>query len=130
MDGMDPTRRDAAIPDHLRQVIGAAAELELELASDGFWPDEDEERAVRRDAIASAVRTIDAWETDACSPTEIARLARRAAREQQPDSWPSTLAEADDLIARAGLARDLLLVGDTLDAGPGEDRGDPPRERP
>jgi hypothetical protein len=127
MDGVDPTPQVVVVPDHLRRVIGAAAALELEMASDGFWPDEDEERAARRDAIASAVRTIDAWETDACSPTEIARLARRAAREQEPDHWPSTLAEADDLIARAGLARDLLLVGDTLDAGPGEDRGDPPR---
>jgi hypothetical protein len=126
MDGVDPTWRDVAVPDHLRQVIGAAAELELELASDGFWPDEDEERAVRRDAIASAVRTVDAWATDACRPTEIARLARRAAREQQPDHWPSTVAEADDLIARARMTRDLLLVGDTLDAGPGRDREHPP----
>lgn len=127
MDGMDPTGQRAAVPEHLRRVIGAAAELELELASEGLWPDDADEQATRRDAIASAVRTIDAWRASACTAPEIARLARRAAEEQQADGWPRTLAEADDLLARAGFARDLLLVSDTLDARPEQDHARPPR---
>lgn len=127
MDGMDPTRGGVAVPEHLRQVIGEAAELELESASEGLWPDDVDAQAARRDAIAAAVRTIDAWNASTCTATEVARLARRAAEEQQADDWPRTLAEADDLIARAGLARDLLLVSDALDGRPEEDRARPPR---
>lgn len=127
MDGVDTTRRGAAVPEHLRQVIGEAAELELEVASEGLWPDDVDAQAARRDAIAAAVRTIDAWNASACTATEVARLARRAAEEQQGDGWPRTLAEADDLIARAGLARDLLLISDTLGGSPVEDQAHPPR---
>ncbi|HMJ35715.1 MAG TPA: hypothetical protein VK501_17540 [Baekduia sp.] len=113
MDDADPT-----VPGPLRLVLGAAAELELELASDGFWPDEPEARAEKRDRLRRAARTVDTWEADACSRKELATLAHMAAGEQEPGRWPRTIEEAAELVERAALTRDLILFRDAVGGKP------------
>jgi hypothetical protein len=121
MDKADPTSLCGEvphIPDHLRPALEAAAELELELSSDGFWPDEPEERSAKRDAIMRAARVVHLWEAGSCTREQVALLAHRAAIEREPRAWPCTLAEADDLIPRLALTRDLLLLRDALGGRP------------
>jgi hypothetical protein len=121
MDDEDPT-----VPAHLRSALGDAAELELELATDGHWPDDDDQRTAHRDGIMRAARVIDLWEADCCTREQVGQLARRAADEQEPRRWPRTIEEADDVIVRAGLTRDLILLRDTLGARPTQEELDDP----
>jgi hypothetical protein len=121
MDKADPTSLRGEvphIPDHLRPALEAAAELELELSSDGFWPDAPEERIAKRDAVMRAARVLDRWDEGSCTREQIALLAHRAAIEREPQAWPCTLAEVDDLIPAALLTRDLLLLRDALGGWP------------
>jgi len=112
MDDVDPT-----VPAHLRPLLGAAAEHELEAITDHEWP-ADDARATRRTAIMATADMMNNCEANVLAPGEIARLAERAATEQQPDSfigtWPSSIAEADELARRVGLTRDLLQLRDTF----------------
>jgi hypothetical protein len=121
MDDMDPT-----VPDLLRPLLGAAAELELEHASDGFWPDEPTAHRAKREDIMHAARVIDRWETDASTREAIVRLARVAVGEQEPGRWPRTIEEAEDLLSRAALTRDLILLRDVLDGKPTQEEPDEP----
>jgi hypothetical protein len=121
MDDVDPT-----VPDRLRPLLGAAAEFELEMASDGFWPREQTERGAKRDKLMSAARMLDRWEIDACTHEEIAHLARVAVGEQEPGRWPRTIEEAEDLILRAALARDLIVLRDVLGGRPTQEELDEP----
>jgi hypothetical protein len=113
MDDVDPI-----VPDHLRTVLGAAAEQEFEAVSGGHWPDDDDARAAHRDAIRAASHMVDNWEAGCPTREEVVRLARRAIGEQQPrefiGQWPTTLDEVDGLIARAILTRDLIQYRDAL----------------
>jgi hypothetical protein len=121
MDKADPTSLRGEvphIPDHLQPALEAAAELELELSSDGFWPDAPKERIAKRDAIMQAARILDRWDEGSCTREQIALLAHRAAIEREPRTWPGTLAEVDDLIPAAVLTRDLLLLRDALGGWP------------
>jgi hypothetical protein len=119
MDDEDPT-----VPAHLRPALGAAAELELELSTDGHWPDEDEPRAAHREEIMRASRVVDLWAADCCTREQVGKLAHRAAAEQQPGRWPRTLGEADDVVRRAALTRDLIMLRDTLGARPTQEELD------
>jgi hypothetical protein len=130
MDDVDPTSRGGEvphIPDHLRPALGAAAELELELASDGHWPPGDEaERPDKRDRVLQAARTVDNWEASGCTREEVGKLACVAVGEQEPGRWPRTLEEADDIVSRAALTRDLILFRDVMGARPTQQDIDEP----
>lgn len=113
MDDADPT-----VPGHLRPALDAAAELELEHASDGFWPGAREARAEKRDRILRAARMVEAWQAGTCSREELATLARTAVGDQEPGRWPHTLKEATELVASAALTRDLIALRDALGGKP------------
>lgn len=117
MDAVDPT-----VPAHLRPLLGAAAEHELEAITDHEWPADDAARANRRDAVMKATEMVDNWKAGDLTTADVARLAERAAADQQPadfiGTWPTSLAEADELIWRTGLTRDLLQLRDTLGGRP------------
>jgi hypothetical protein len=121
MDGENPT-----VPDHLRLLLGAAAELELEHATDGYWATEGDERAVARARLLQVVRMGENWDADACSREEIAKLARLAVPQCQPIRWPRTLAEADHVVRQAGLTRDLILFRDAVGGIPTQEELDEP----
>jgi hypothetical protein len=121
MDEADPI-----VPAHLRPVLGAAAELLLEVSTDGFWPDKPEGRETQRRTIMEAARVIDLFAADSCTREQIAKLARMAAAEQDPGRWPRTLEEADELIRRAALTRDLTLLRDALGGRPTQEELDEP----
>jgi hypothetical protein len=91
MDGENPT-----VPDHLRPLLGAAAELELEHATDGYWSTDGDERAVARARLLQVARTAENWGAGTCSREEIAKLADGAGPEA---------ADALDVLADVGLAR-------------------------
>jgi hypothetical protein len=134
MDGRDTTRGAAEqrtephqLTEYVERALHAAVELELESASDGFWPAGDDERDKRRDGIVDAVHLRDRWLANEQTTADIARLADRAAEEQfprdwpmpWPEPWPTTIEQADDLVTladelavRATVARDLLVVRD------------------
>jgi hypothetical protein len=113
MDDADP-----CVPAHLRTALGAAAELELEYASDGFWPDEPNARAEKRDRLLRAARTVESFPAGTCSREELATLARTAVGEQEPGRWPRTVEEATELVERAALTRDLILLRDAVGGKP------------
>lgn len=105
----------------MTNALDAAAEGELESASDGFWPDEEDQRAEHRDAIVDTVHMRDRWRAGEATTADVARLANRASEDQRPidwPGWPTTTEAANDLIARLHAARDLLVVRDAaLGAG-------------
>jgi hypothetical protein len=113
MDDVDPS-----VPAHLRPLLGAAVERELETTTDRLWPDGDDERAAHRDAVINASRMADNWAAGACPRQQIVRLSEHAAGDQQPADlvgrWPTSIEEADDLLRRVSLTRDLLLLRDAL----------------
>jgi hypothetical protein len=113
MDDADPT-----VPGHLRPALDAAAELELEHASDGFWPGSPEARAEKRDRILRAARMVESWQAGTCSREELATLARTAVGDQEPGRWPRTIEEATELIVCAALTRDLIALRDALGGKP------------
>jgi hypothetical protein len=112
------------VPAHLRPALGAAAEWELETATDGFWPDAPDERIEKREEIMRAVRLVEMWEADSCSREQIAKLARAAAAEQDPGRWPRTVEEAEELVRRAPLTRDLIVLRDVLGGRPTQEELD------
>lgn len=113
MDAVDPT-----VPAHLRPLLGAAVERDLETTTDRLWPDGDAERAAHRDAVINASRMVDNWAAGTCPRQQVARLSDHAASDQQPADligrWPTSIDEADDLLRRVTLTRDLLLLRDAL----------------
>jgi hypothetical protein len=115
---------DLIVPAHLRPALGAAAECELEMATDGFWPDEPGDRIEKREEIMRAVRLVEMWEADSCSREQVAKLARAAAAEQDPGRWPRTVEEAEELVRRAPLTRDLIVLRDALGGRPTQEELD------
>lgn len=109
------------VPGHLRAVLGAAAREELELASDGLWPDEADEYDAMLDRVTRAVHAIERWEAGASSREEVAKQAALAVEMQEPASWPTTLEEADDVLNHATLTRDLIVLRDELDGKPSQE---------
>lgn len=113
MDAVDPT-----VPAHLRPLLGAAAEHELEATTDHEWPADDNARSTRRDLVISTAHMADNYEADVLTQDQVVRLAERAAADQQPPDfigpWPTSIAEADKLLKQVGLTRDLLQLRDTL----------------
>lgn len=113
MDDVDPT-----VPAHLRPLLGSAAEHELEAITDHEWPAELDARATRRQAVMAATAMVNATEANALTHAQVALLADRAASDQQPSefvgTWPTSIAQADELLRRARLTRDLLQLRDTL----------------
>lgn len=107
MDDADPT-----VPDHLRPLLGAAAEDELESVTDHDWPADYDGRVSRRKAILEATDLVRHWTAGTASREEIGRLAKRAAEDQQPAEWhgpwPRTHAQAEALIAVAAVTYDLI----------------------
>jgi hypothetical protein len=121
MDDADPI-----VPARLRRALGAAAEFDLEMAADGFWPDEPEDRSQHLEAIMRASRVVDLLKARSCSREQIGKLARIAAAEQDPGRWPRTIEEADELIKRARLTRDLIALRDQCGGRPTQDELDAP----
>jgi hypothetical protein len=115
MDGENPT-----VPDHLRPLLGAAAEVELEHAIDG------DERAIARARLLQVARTAESWGAGTCSREEIAKLARLAVPQCQPIRWPRTLEEADHVVRQASLTRDLILFRDAVGGMPTQEELDEP----
>jgi hypothetical protein len=113
MDAVDPT-----VPAHLRPLLGAAAERELEAITDHEWPADLDARASRHDAVMTTADMFNKWEADVSTPAEVARLAERAAADRQPPdfigTWPMSIAQADELLRQVGLTRDLLQLRDAL----------------
>jgi hypothetical protein len=121
MDDANPT-----VPDHLRPLLGAAAELELEHATDGYWSTDGDERAVARSRLLQVARTAENWGAGTCSREEIAKLARLAVPQCQPIRWPGTLEEAEHVVGQAGLTRDLILFRDAVGGMPTQEELDEP----
>jgi hypothetical protein len=123
------TPMDDAVPTvagHLRPALGAAADLELEHASDGFWPEEPTARAEKRDHLLRTARTVTSWQAGTCSREDLATLARTAVEEQDPGRWPRTMEEATELVERAALTRDLILFRDAVGGKPTQKELDEP----
>jgi hypothetical protein len=121
MDDANPT-----VPDHLRPLLGAAAELELEHATDGYWATDGDERSVARARLLQVARTAENWDAGTCSREEIATLARLAVPECDPGRWPRTMEEADHVVRQAGLTRDLILFRDAVGGMPTQEEIDEP----
>jgi hypothetical protein len=114
------------VPGHLRAVLGAAAREELEFASDGCWPDDEGEYDAMLDRVTRAVHAIERWEAGTCTREEVAKLATVAVGVLEPGRWPRTLEEADDVLTRASLTRDLIVLRDALGGKPSQDEpGEP-----
>lgn len=118
--------RDEApqVPDHLRAALSSAAREELEFASDGSWPDDEDEYAARLDRVTQAVDALKNWKAGTCTRNQIAKLTTVAIGEQEPARWPLTIKEADDVIGRATLTRDLILLRDALGGKPRQEELD------
>ena len=114
------------VPGHLHAVLGAAAREELEFACDGGWPEDEDEYDAILDRVTRASRAIEHWEAGTCSREEVAKLAAVAVGMQEPVRWPCTLAEADDVISRASLTRDLIVLRDGLGGKPSHEGVDEP----
>jgi hypothetical protein len=105
-------------------VLGATVELEFELSTDSSsWPDDDGARDAHRGYLMAKAHMVDNWEAGCPSREELVLLARRAIEEQhpaeyQPGPWPRTIEEADELITRLTLTRDLMQFRDTLGGKP------------
>jgi hypothetical protein len=121
MDDANPT-----VPDHLRPLLGAATELELEHATDEYWSTDGDERGIARARLLRAARTAENWGAGTCSREEIAKLARIAVPECEPGRWPRTLEEADHVVRQAGLTRDLILFRDAVGGMPTQEELDEP----
>ncbi|HEX5925564.1 MAG TPA: hypothetical protein VFY45_17150 [Baekduia sp.] len=113
-DSASPGDEVPQVPGHLRAVLGAAAREELEFASDGCWPDDGDEYDAMLDRLTRAVYAIERWEAGTCTGEEVAKLAAVAVGMQEPARWPRTLREADDVLNRARLTRDLIVLRDAL----------------
>lgn len=113
MDAVDPT-----VPAHLRPLLGTAAEHELEAVTDHEWPVNPDARSCRRTAVMTTANMVNNWNVGASTHVEVARLAERAAADQQPPefigTWPVSVTQADELLRRVGLTRDLLQLRDAL----------------
>jgi hypothetical protein len=115
------------IPDHLHQLLAEAAECELELAADGAWPHAtDAWHDTHLERVLAAARVIERWRAGTCTREDIAKLARRAVDEQEPDRRPRTLEEADDVVNASTLTRDLVLLRDALGGRPTQEELDEP----
>ena len=114
------------VPGHLRAALGAAAREDLEFASDGLWPDDEDEYEEMLDRVTRAVHTIEHWEAGDYTREEVARLAAVAAGMHEPVRWPRTLEEADDVLSRATLTRDLIVLRDELGGEPSQEEADEP----
>jgi hypothetical protein len=114
------------VPGHLHAVLGAAAREELEFACDGCWPDDEDEYDAMLDRVTRAVHAIEHWEAGTCTREELAKLAAIAVGEQESGRWPRTLEEADDVLSRASLTRDLIVLRDALGGKPSQEEFDEP----
>jgi hypothetical protein len=114
------------VPHHLRAALSSAAREELEFASDGCWPDDEGEYAARLDRVMQAVDTIKNWEASTCTREEVTKLAAIAVGMHEPGRWPRTIEEADDVLDRATLTRDLILLRDALSDMPPQEELDEP----
>jgi hypothetical protein len=108
------------VPAHLVAVLAAAAEDVLLMVTErGGWPKEAAERIAHRDEIQQAARVIDLFEAGCCSRDQVAALAGHAVwRNEPPSRWPQTVEEVDELLARVGQTRDLIVLRDALGGEP------------
>lgn len=122
MDGENLT-----VPDHLRSLLGAAAEVELEHATDGYWATDGDERAVARARLLQVARTAESWGAGACS--------REENREARSPCGPGMRAGPltahvgggrPRVVRQAGLTRDLILFRDAVGGMPTQEELDEP----
>jgi hypothetical protein len=114
------------VPGHLHAVLGAAARDELEFACDGCWPEDEDEYDAMLARVMRAVHAIEHWEAGTCTREELAKLAAIAVGEQEPGRWPRTVEEADDVLYRASLTRDLIVLRDASGGKPSQEELDEP----
>ena len=109
---------DPQVPDHLRNLLGAAARQELEFATDGVWPEDSEEADAMETRVTQAIRARDNWKADCLTREEVAKLAHIAVGMRAPGRWPRTVGETYDVARDLVLTRDLLILRDTLGGMP------------
>jgi hypothetical protein len=129
MNTDDPTPLDAEFPqppDHLHEALRLAAREDMEFASDGLWPDDEDEYRTRLAWLSQTTRTIENWDAGTCTREEVAKLAAVAVPMQEPGRWPRTIEEAEDVLSAATLTRDLILLRDSLGGRPTEEELDEP----
>jgi hypothetical protein len=114
------------VPDHLHEALALAAREELEFASDGIWPEDEDEYVIKLARVTRATRVIEHLEAGAWVREDIGKLAAAAVGMQEPGRWPRTLEEAYDAVDRASLTRDLILLRDALGARPSQEELDEP----
>jgi len=114
MNDQDPIPLHAEFPqppDHLREALGLAAREEL---------------AAMESRVGQAVAAIKNLKAGACTHEEIAQLAAGAVGSQEPGRWPRTIEEADDVLRRAMMTRDLIQLRDVLGGKPSQEELDEP----
>jgi hypothetical protein len=129
MDDQEPTPPLEDFPQppgHLREALAQAARDEVEFATDGIWPDDAEEFAARLANVAHATAVVEHYKAGVCVHAELAKLANTAIGSQEPGRWPRTINEADDVLYRALMTRDLILLRDALGGLPSQEELDEP----
>jgi hypothetical protein len=129
MDAQDPTpplEDFPQVPDHLRDALALAAREEMEFASDGLWPDDEDEYVERLARLTQATRVIEHYAAGVCVHAEIGKLANIAVGMNEPGRWPRTIEEADDVLSAAVLTRDLILLRDSMGGKPPQEELDEP----
>jgi hypothetical protein len=129
MDDQEPTPPLEDFPQppgHLREALAQAARDEVEFATDGMWPDDVDEHAVKLADVAHATRVVEHFKAGVCVHAELAKLANTALGAQEPGRWPRTIEEADDVLFRAIVTRDLVLLRDALGGKPPQEELDEP----
>ncbi len=113
-------------PGHLREALAQAARDEVEFATDGIWPDDADEHAAKLADVAQATRVVEHFKAGVCVHAELAKLANTALGAQEPGRWPRTIEEADDVLFRSIVTRDLVLLRDALGGKPPQEELDEP----
>lgn len=126
-DEPTPPREDfPQPPNHLREALALAARDEVEFATDGMWPDDKDEHAAKLARVTQATRVVEHYAAGVCIHAEMAKLANTALGAQEPGRWPRTINEADDVLYRALMTRDLIILRDALGGLPSQEELDEP----
>ena len=125
-DPSPPPEDFPQVPAHLREALALAARDEVEFATDGMWPDDEVEYDAKLADVTQATRVIEHFKAGVCVHHEIAKLANTALGAQEPGRWPRTIEEADDVLYRALITRDLVQLRDALGGKPPQEELDEP----
>ncbi len=125
-DPIPPREECPQPPDHLRDALALAARQEVGFATDGAWPEDAERYAAKLADVTQATNVVGHFAAGVCIHGEIAKLANTALGMQEPGRWPRTIEEADDVLHRAIVTRDLVQLRDALGGKPSQEELDEP----